>query len=165
MSVYLVGSPTRILYCGSRGWIDVRPGLSLLQAKRDLRRGILYRGPRARIMAAQIEADATAHPGGLIIVEGEGDGADVMSRVIGAGPGVAIDPYPVDTAIDGPWPAAGHRRNARQARDGRPEAGRAFAVGDVGTPLSKGTAGMVAILRRMRLLVIVHRDNGIEVQS
>lgn len=153
----------RILYFGSRTWIDVRPGVTLHEARAAQRGGYLYRGRLARIMHEQIEADALAHPEGVTIIEGEADGADLMARMLADGPGFTIERYPVDTAIDGPWPAAGHRRNARMAREGKPTHARGFISGKRGTPLSRGSASMLEILRRMRVPTIVHREDGVEV--
>lgn len=156
-------APTRLLYFGSRTWVDVPPVASLIDARRRLRRGTVHWGPRCRIMQSQIHADINAFgEDGLIVVEGEADGADVMARVL-APLGVGVDPYPVDLTLDGPWPTAGHRRNARMAREGKPVEARGFITGDVGTPYSKGSAGMVEILRRLGIPLILHRDNGIEI--
>lgn len=46
-------------------------------------------------------------------------------------------PCPVDPALDGPWPAAGHRRNERMLRAHKPKALIAF-------PGGRGTEGCVA---------------------
>jgi hypothetical protein len=48
--------------------------------------------------------------------------ADFAARNLGHD----VEPYPVDHAIDGPWPAAGPRRNARMLGDGAPDRGLAF---------------------------------------
>lgn len=156
---------TRLIYFGSREWVDVPEGWTLRQTHTHIReRGALpLWGRRARVVLVQMRADV-ARFGRIIDVEGEADGGDIVSRVVATWLGQAHDPYPVNTAIDGPWPAAGHRRNARMDRDGRPVEGRAFIVGDVGTPFSRGSAGMVEILRIRGVPVIIHRDNGIEVQ-
>lgn len=81
---------------------------------------------------------------------------------------------PVDHAFDGPWPAAGHRRNARMYRTHKPSLAVGFISGAVGSPLSSGSAGMLRICRdglhgedRRVLLaapcpVVVFRDDGIE---
>lgn len=157
-------TPTRLLYFGSRDWIDVPGGWTLdVMQGRQRGEGYLYRGPRSRVMAAQLTADAQAHPEGVVLIEGEAVGADVMARLLVAGwHGFTVEPYPVDTAIDGPWPAAGHRRNARMHRDGKPDGARSFITGNLGTPLSRGSAGMLDILRRAGVPTIVHRDDGVE---
>lgn len=69
---------------------------------------------------------------------------------------------PVDTSLDGPWPAAGHRRNARMDATHRPSIGAAFISGAVGSPLSSGSAGMVRILRARAVPVVVVREDGVE---
>lgn len=53
-------------------------------------------------------------------------GADVLAGWCAAGVGAAVDVYPVDHALDGPWPAAGPRRNERMHRESRPDRGLAF---------------------------------------
>lgn len=47
-----------------------------------------------------------------------------------------LRPCPVDVSIDGPWPAAGHRRNERMLREHKPAALIAF-------PGGRGTEGCV----------------------
>lgn len=82
---------------------------------------------------------------------------------------------PVDTSVDGPWPAAGHRRNARMYRTWMPNLAAGFISGKVGSPLSSGSAGMLRICqqglfarqdRRVMLAppcaVVVYRDDGVE---
>lgn len=50
----------------------------------------------------------------LVIVHGAcPTGADNLAHIVCANLGVATDPYPVDHKLDGPWPAAGPRRNRR----------------------------------------------------
>jgi len=48
--------------------------------------------------------------------------ADFAARRLG----LNVEPYPVDHALDGPWPAADPRRTARMLRDGKPTHGLAF---------------------------------------
>lgn len=122
-------------------------------------------GPRWVAILKQARADVAEHCA-IVIVEGEADGADILARIVARRLEQQHDPYPVIPGpIDGAWPAAGHRRNERMARDGKPTCGRGFVTGDVGSPLSAGSAGMLAILRRIGLPVVLHRDNGIEVVS
>lgn len=89
-------------------------------------------------------------------------GADQCARRWAKARGVAVDPYPVDNALDGPWPAAGHRRNERMHRDGKPDRAIGFVSGKVGSPMSKGSAGMLAICKRAGTPVIVYREDGVE---
>lgn len=74
---------------------------------------------------------------------------------------------PVDHALDGAWPAAGHRRNARMYREHRPSLAAGFVSGRVGMPLSSGSAGMARICLRgldgvPPCPVVVYREDGIE---
>lgn len=55
-------------------------------------------------------------------------GADVLAGWLAAGVGAACDVYPVDHRLDGPWPGAGPRRNARMFRESRPDRGLAFGA-------------------------------------
>jgi predicted Rossmann-fold nucleotide-binding protein len=50
--------------------------------------------------------------------------------------GILEEPYPVDHALDGPWPGAGPRRNGRMLRLSHPD-------GVVAFPGGNGTADMV----------------------
>ena len=51
--------------------------------------------------------------------------------------------YPVNRALDGPWPAAGHRRNERMVDDFAPTQGIAFRA----PGKSNGTDGCAAYMR------------------
>lgn len=158
--------PVRILYFGSRTWLDAKPGDTFDAACAWQRRGYLFRGPLSRIMQAQLEQDIAAHPEGITLIEGEQVGADIMARqLVDGNPGISVDPYPIDTRVDGPWPWAPNRRNARMDRDGRPQKARCFASGDIGTPISTGSADMLAILRKRGVPVIIHRENGVQPEA
>ncbi len=64
--------------------------------------------------------------------------------------------FAVDHALDGPWPGAGPRRNARMLRDGKPDRGLAFGAlwkpetaprrGHGGVWRHTGTGGMVSLM-------------------
>ncbi len=101
-------------------------------------------------------------PAPTVIIEGEAIGADQCARRWAKARGVPVMPFPVDNATDGPWPAAGHRRNARMHRDGRPDRAIGFISGKVGSPLSRGSAGMLAICKRAGTPVAVYREDGVE---
>ncbi len=93
---------------------------------------------------------------------------------LGLDPDARTARCPVDHALDGPWPAAGPRRNERQYRTHRPTLAIGGITGKVGSPLSSGSKGMVRIclagLRgddpRVVLVppcpVVVYRDDGVE---
>lgn len=157
------GEPTRLLYFGSRSWIDVQPGLSIEDAKRQLRVGRVYKGPRYRAVHAQMSADVARFDGWIEVIEGEADGADRLARKVASELLQGVRMFLVDHAKDGPWPAAGHRRNARMYREGQPREGRCFASGRIGEPLSRGSAGMLSILQRAGCSVVVWREDGIEI--
>ncbi len=154
---------TRVLYFGSRAWVDVPRDWTARETHRYIRAhgrpAIL--GERYYVIRNRMLEDV-ASLGRITVIEGEADGADILSRIVAVRLEQSHDPYPGDTRIDGPWPAAGHRRNARMERDGKPQEARGFIVGTCGTPLSKGSAGMVEILRRKGIPFILHRDDGIE---
>jgi hypothetical protein len=154
---------TRILYFGSRDWIDVPDGWTLADAHQVTRsRGtVLREGVRYKAIWARMDRDI-ADFGAALVVEGEADGADILARLVAREHEQGVEAYPVNHAVDGPWPWAGPRRNARMCREGRPTAARGFVTGVRGTPLSRGSAGMLDILRRAGVPTIVHRDDGIE---
>lgn len=65
--------------------------------------------------------DLLCEHGQLTVVYGAGRGGDVIcrrwvQRRIAQGARVRADPHPVDHRLDGPWPAAGPRRNQRMVR-------------------------------------------------
>ena len=47
-------------------------------------------------------------------------------------------------------------------RDGRPDRAIGFISGKVGSPLSRGSAGMLAICKRAGTPVAVYREDGVE---
>ncbi len=84
------------------------------------------------------------------LVEGEARGADKGSRAWAEMRGVVVRPVPVDHTQDGPWPAAGVRRNARMWELAL---GLAAALGPiednigvVAFPGGNGTANMVGLV-------------------
>lgn len=162
----VLAQPTRVLYFGSREWIDVPARWTIREVHTHVRRhgAVPLKGPRYIAIGRQMQADIAEH-GQLVVIEGEADGADILSRIIAGNLGQNVERFPVDHALDGPWPAAGPRRNARMDREGRPVLARGFVVGRRGTPLSRGSAGMLGILQRRGCPVIVHRDDGVEVPS
>lgn len=81
---------------------------------------------------------------------------------------------PVDHALDGPWPAAGHRRNERMYRTWLPSLAAGFVSGKVGLPMSSGSRGMARICLTGRrgtdarvvlappCAVVIYREDGVE---
>jgi hypothetical protein len=103
-----------------------------------------------------------------LVIEGEspGGGADILAREQAEARGIVVLPCPVDHALDGPWPAAGHRRNERMFRL-RPTHAAGFISGKVGTPFSRGSAGMARICERglpgfPPIPLVIYRDDGID---
>jgi len=91
----------RILVCGSRNWVDadcVRLHLAM------------------RLYSAAER----------VVIHGGATGADTLAGLNAPLCGAAVEAFPVDHAVDGPWPSAGPRRNARMLRDGKPTHGLAF---------------------------------------
>lgn len=66
-------------------------------------------------------------------------------------PHINVRPWPVDTSIDGPWPAAGNRRNARMLIESRSEVLFKF-------PGNSGTKDCYSRAKRLGLGIYV--NNG-----
>ena len=103
-----------------------------------------------------------------LVIEGEspGGGADILAREQAEARSIVVLPCPVDHALDGSWPAAGHRRNERMFRL-RPTHAAGFISGRVGSPLSRGSAGMARICANglpgyPPIPLVLYRDDGIE---
>lgn len=109
----------RVLVCGGRDYADVR-----------------------RLFIAL----ATMKPAPTLIIQGGNKGvrrgkkffpgADLIAAVWAGLTDTPCDEYAVDLAIDGPWPAAGPKRNARMLAESQPHAVLA-------APGGRGTADMV----------------------
>jgi hypothetical protein len=78
---------------------------------------------------------------------GEG-GADMLADEWAKIHGIPVDAYPVDHKIDGMWPEAGPRRNARMLRKSNPHAVIAF-------PGQAGTASLLRLARDPKLKLSV----------
>jgi len=118
-----VTPPLVVLCCGSRDWpASERPTI--------------------RAWLARL-------PPGTVVIHGAARGADSLAASVAQELGFAVRPYPADPALDGPWPAAGIRRNARMLA-AEPDVSRCFAFTDAiqrGTGASKrltGTGDMIA---------------------
>lgn len=69
-------------------------------------------------------------------------GADQIAGRIARSLGIEVVEYPVDEEVDGPWPAAGPRRNARMLELEQPDRVVAFSWWSPANPkgLTSGTA-------------------------
>jgi len=85
--------------------------------------------------------------GGQVLIHGDAEGVDRAMAARAAARGIEVIPVPVDHAQDGPWPAAGHRRNWRMLSTQRPALLVAF-------PGNRGTAGCVAAALRLGIPVL-----------
>ena len=74
---------------------------------------ILVCGSRDFTDRPTIRAWLARFPAGTTVIHGAARGADTLAGEVAAELGFTVRPYPVDPALDGPWPAAGIRRNAR----------------------------------------------------
>lgn len=97
-----------------------------------------------------------------VVIEGEARGADTLGRQWAQFYRVPVERYAVDTAKDGPWPAAGHRRNARMHREGKPSDAVGFVSGRVGEELSRGSQGMHDICGLAGTFLRIIREDGEE---
>ena len=141
----------RVLVFGSRTWSTTPKGKRPTadeSYKADFERILLW--------------NALDTSGATVIIEGEAIGADQCARRWANARTAGVAAFPVDNATDGQWPAAGHRRNERMHRDGKPDRAIGFVSGKVGTPLSRGSAGMLAICKRAGTPVVVYREDGVE---
>lgn len=112
---------------------------------------ILVCGPRVWLEQKPIEKILREFPRDTVIVHGAARGADMIAGYVAEFLSFEVRPYPVDHALDGPWPAAGPRRNVRMLRAEHPSADGTFVdVGLVFTlteTLSKGTGHMSKLMR------------------
>lgn len=110
-------------------------------------------GPRVWLDQKPIQEVLRGFPEGTIVVHGGARGADIIAGFAAEILGFEVRAYPVDHALDGPWPAAGPRRNIRMLAAEHPckqdgcfvDVGLAFKLEDL---LSKGTAHMASIMHR-----------------
>ena len=126
----------RLLICGSREW----PGTW-------------------EYIAAHIPSDVEViiHGACSRIKDGRQVSVDMLADRAARDLGRYVEAYPVDHALDGPWPGAGPRRNERMFRLSRPNSGLAFGAlwrlkdgrtrrGLASSWKPTGTGGMVGIL-------------------
>lgn len=100
-----------------------------------------------------IEEVLRQFPAGTIIVQGGARGADSIAGFVGEILGFEVREYAVDSALDGPWPAAGVQRNLRMLKAEHPSSDGTYV--DVGIAfklkeeLSVGTGHMVEFMRNV----------------
>lgn len=88
--------------------------------------------------------DTVVH--GACHLGGVDEAADAVARELGC----EVRAYPVDHAVDGPWPAAGPRRNLRMLQESGAE--RLLALP---CPRSRGTRSAVTAARKLGIPVRV----------
>lgn len=97
-----------------------------------------------------------------VLIEGEARGADRMAKQWAQFYRVPLAPFPVDHSKDGPWPAAGHRRNRRMHNQGKPTDAVGFISGKRDTAYSRGSQGMADICKLASTYLRIIRDDGEE---
>lgn len=112
----------RLLACGDRHWANYDAIVKCLRHLSEFYNGI------------------------AVVIEGEADGADRLSRRAAEELGIPVEPYPADWQRYGR--AAGPIRNQKQLDDGKPDVAVVFHR-DLAQ--SKGTADMVRRLRKAEL--------------
>jgi hypothetical protein len=122
-----------VLVCGSRSWTDVET-----------------------IDAWIWDAVETFPVSAVRLVHGDARGADRLAADIVREryDTKTVSAYPVDHALDGPWPAAGPRRNARMLAAELPRIRRVLAFALPGRP-NRGTADMIERCFRAGLAVTI----------
>jgi hypothetical protein len=85
------------------------------------------------------------------IIEGGALGADRFARQWAIDRSILTDQYPVISEVDGPWPAAGPRRNQRMLIISKPDLVVAF-------PGGTGTADMVRRAHKASVTVMEIED-------
>ncbi len=94
-----------------------------------------------------------------VVIEGEcptRENADKLAAEWARAKRRRVAPFPVNHRLDGPWPGAGPRRNARMLRIGRPTHAAAFPRAD--GHIGNGTADMLAQLRVARVPIWLFDD-------
>lgn len=137
---------TRVLVCGPRNYGEIIIGKTSAQAFHE----------RMKIYDTLSE-DHERQPitilvHGACMIDGRLSGADHWADEWALDHDVQRRRYPVDHALDGPWPAAGPRRNRRMRDESKPERGIAF-MPPPGTKKS-GTLGMVKLMEDAGLNVL-----------
>lgn len=89
---------------------------------------VLITGSRHWKDLSRIVAFMQSLPHHAVVIHGAspGGGVDSMADFAAKGCNLRVEPYPVDHELDGPWPAAGMRRNSRMVNWSRPDIAVAF---------------------------------------
>ncbi len=120
----------RLLVCGGRDYEKVRYVFSVLSGLKPRPLLLIQGGNKGT------RRDGKFYPG-----------ADLIARIWAELSDVPNVEYAVDHVVDGPWPAAGPRRNQRMLEKSKPTLGMAF-------PGGRGTADMVRRMKAAGLHVI-----------
>lgn len=143
---------TRVLVCGPRFYgehIGKRSRIEVL-------------GERFRVFDTldneHRKSRITAIIHGACMMDEKMSGADHWADEWAMRNGIPPERYAVDHTLDGPWPAAGPRRNRRMLEQSEPDRGIAF-MPPVGTKKS-GTLGMVDLMERAGLNVLKVPDGS-----
>lgn len=124
----------RVLVCGGRHYNDKRRIYEVLDA--------LSPEPRDN------PTPGCWLPQGVTVIAGAcPTGADNLAIEWAIVNWVSFEEYPVDHQLDGPWPGAGPRRNARMLRLSKPDKVIAF-------PGGRGTADMVRRARAANVPIV-----------
>lgn len=129
---------------------------------------VLVCGPRDWVEQKSIERELKKLPEGTIVVHGGAKGVDEIAGFVAKLLGFKVRRYRVDHDLDGPWPAAGPRRNKRMLESEHPSADGTFV--DLGLAFArsedytKGTGGMVRLMLQKGVKVekIVRPKDGID---
>jgi hypothetical protein len=142
----------RLLVCGSREWPGSWEDIAIHLP--DERCTIIH-GACSRVVRKQVGTRRGVPEFANVEVS-----VDMLAGWCARQLGHDVEPHPVDYALDGPWPAAGPRRNARMLRESKPTHGLAFGalVKPAGASLTAGlkttgTGNMVGLMLAARLRV------------
>lgn len=122
----------RLLVCGGRDYADRTHVYTILDRLHALR-------PITTIIQGE------CHKGG----------ADLLAEEWAKAKGIENEGYRVDTNLDGPWPAAGNRRNLRMLLASKPHAVVAFPGGN-------GTRNMVRLAQEHGVPVVQLRPMAVQ---
>ena len=99
----------------------------------------------------------------VLVIHGDCEGADELAGACARAAKVAVQAFPVDPSLDGEWPAAGPRRDARMVKNGKPTQG--LALGELRKTVSgalkwTGTGTTVSMMLKAGLVVRWIRTPG-----